>query len=164
MRKLKLLLVKIFKIGILTAIMGFTIYGAYKIGEVNVIRVEATVTDSMPAKIEELKDSVVDRLVKCESSGLKESDAPIILDSNKKFSIGVLQFQIKTVQHYTEIINHQTITAKEAVLLALDEQRARQLAKQIIFGTKSGVAGDWVVCSRRHNLQAEVDIIKKLSQ
>ena len=162
MKKFKQTVAKIFKIGILTAMMGFTIYGAYRFGEVNVINVEATVIDSMPAKIEDLKNSVVERLVKCESAGLKESDAPIILDTNKKMSIGVLQFQVATVIHYVKVLESRDITKLEATLIALDADKAKSLAKSIIFETKSGVISDWFNCSNKGNLQSEVNLIKKL--
>ena len=64
MKKFKQTVAKICKIGILTATLGFTIYGAYKFGETNVISVSATEVDSMPAKIEELKEDYFDMSLK----------------------------------------------------------------------------------------------------
>ena len=144
------------------AILGFTIYGAYKFGETNVISIQAETVDSMPAKIEKLKDEVVDKLISCESQGYKESDAPIIYDTNRKMSIGLAQFQIATVIYYEKVLYNRQITAKEAVLIALDETQTRELAKQIIFNSKSGVIKDWYNCSNRYKLQDKVQIIKEL--
>ena len=156
------MLIKICKIGILLGMLGFTIYGAYRFGETNVISIKAETVDSMPAKIEKLKDEVIDKLISCESQGYKESDAPIIYDTNKKMSIGLAQFQIATVIYYEKVLYNRQISAKEAVLIALDEQETRELAKDIIFKTKSGVIKDWYNCSIKYKLQDKVNLIKEI--
>lgn len=113
-------------------------------------------------KIEDLKDTVVAKLASCESAGYSESDGIIIFDSNAKASIGQLQFQKTTVIHYYKTLYGKTITAKEAVLIALDTEKASQLAKDVIFTTKNKVSGDWYNCSKKFNLDAQVDLIKQL--
>lgn len=121
-----------------------------------------TVIDRTPEKLAELKADVVKRLMECESAGHPESDGIIIFDSNNKASIGRAQFQKATVIHYMKVLHGEDITAKDAVLIALDDKKAATLAEEIIFTTKSGVESDWYNCSNKGHLQAEVDLIKKL--
>lgn len=121
------------------------------------------VAPTMESKVEDLKESILDRLAACESGGKKEADGIAILDSNNVGSYGIFQFQRKTVMHYQKL-RGTDINGRDAIILALQGDKARELAKWIIFDTKAGVAQDWVVCSRKHGLQAEVDILKKLTQ
>jgi hypothetical protein len=118
--------------------------------------------DTMPEKIEALKDEVVNDLAKCESGGKKEEDGIVILDSNNKGSYGVMQWQKTSYQHYYKIMTGSEISGKDAIIDALDAEKAKKLAKYVIFETKSGVAKDWVVCDGKHKLQERVNIIKKL--
>lgn len=119
---------------------------------------------TMESKVESLKESILDRLAACESAGKKESDGIAILDSNNVGSYGPFQFQRKTVMHYEQLRTGTTINGRDAIILALQGDKARELAKWIIFDTKAGVSNDWVTCSKKLNLQSEVDIIKKLTQ
>lgn len=116
------------------------------------------------AKIESLKDSVIDQLISCESKGYKESDGLIVFDSNKVASLGVLQWQVKSVQYYYKLRTGNDITKKEAIELALNEQEARSLAKYVGFETKNMFGKDWFNCSRKHDLDKQVLLIKKLSE
>jgi hypothetical protein len=110
------------------------------------------------------KSKVVDLLQKCESGGRKDEEGIIVWDTNNKPSIGVLQFQPQTVQFYYKKLYGKEITGKEAVLIALDTEKARSLATDIIFTTENGVAKDWVNCTRWHGLDARVQLIKELEQ
>jgi hypothetical protein len=125
--------------------------------------------DTMPQKIEALKDEVVKDLESCESAGHTEDDAIVILDNNKAGtlkrkdipSFGVLQFKVSTVQHYKKLIDGEVLTNKQAVLLALEAAEARELAKSIIFETDGGIQ-NWVNCSNKHGLVDKVRIIKAI--
>jgi len=131
--------------------------------------VEPIVVDSMPKKIEEIKDEVVNTLLKCESAGHSEEDGILIYDDNSsgtlsrvnKPSIGQLQFKVTTVQNYEKIRSGKVLTNKEAVILALDTEQAKELAKWIIFEQKGGIF-NWLNCAEKHNLAEEVTVIKKL--
>lgn len=120
--------------------------------------------DNFTPKIDELKNKVVEDLRSCESAGHEEDDGIIIFDSNSKASIGTLQFQKNTVIHYYKVLYGQDITPKEAVLIALDNQKSGQLAKDIIFNTKNMAGKDWYNCTKRLNLDSQVLMIKKLEQ
>lgn len=113
------------------------------------------------AKIEKLKWDVVEKLRACESAGYKESDGILIFDTNQVASIGTLQFQKKTVVYYYKALYQKVITGKEAVLIALDDKLAGELARDIMFKSKN-IASDWYNCSTRLNLENEILIIKKL--
>ena len=111
--------------------------------------------------LEKAKEKTIDILEKCESGGHPWEEGFIKLDSNDKLSYAGLQFQKTTVQHYVEKRTGKKISGYEAVLIAMDREKARDLAKWIIFEDK-GVDSDWVICSRNFGLQARVDIIKEL--
>lgn len=124
--------------------------------------IRAEIIDTTPQKLEALKQDVIDRLQACESAGKSEDAGLIIFDSNNQASIGQLQFQIKTVQHYEKVLHGRDISRKEAILIALDTPKARALATEIIFETQGGI-WNWKNCADRHDLSAEVTIIKKLT-
>lgn len=112
-------------------------------------------------KIAELKADLLKRLKKCESQDRTEDDAPILLDSNNEMSIGELMFQIKTVQYYYKKLYSKEITRKEAVLVALDHDKAFELAGDIIFKDGKGI-GNWYNCDKKNGFSSEIAIIKKL--
>lgn len=144
-------------------------YGVFMTGRITTtpVQVEAIkevdMTDAKFAdKIKGLKNEVANKLSSCESAGYKEDDGIIIFDSNAKASIGQFQFQKSTVIHYYKVLYGKTITPKEAVLIALDESKARELAIDIMFKTKNKAGKDWYNCTEKHGLDAQIDMIKKL--
>jgi len=126
---------------------------------VNVVKAE----DTLQIKIQELKNSVLDDLKKGESSNAPEDDALIILDTNNKASIGSYQFQIDTVVFYNKKIYRKDITRKQAVLISLDDKKARHLADDIIFKTQGGIF-NWKLTSKKYDLVSRVTIIKELEK
>ena len=114
--------------------------------------------DASPPTIEALKDSVVDRLAKCETQGRLDAGSVVVIDTNKEASIGKLQFQAKTVVHYTKLIEGRSIERKQAVEIALHSEQAARLAKRIIF-EKDGLS-NWHVCSKKLGLMPEVKRIQ----
>lgn len=118
--------------------------------------------EKFAAKIELLKDEVIAELEKCESGGRKEEDGIVILDSNNRGSYGVLQWQRNSVIHYYKMMTGKDINGRDAIILALQGDKARELAKYVIFETNNGVEKDWVNCNLYKNLQYKVDTIKKL--
>jgi len=146
-----------------TVLIGVVSY-AYNTG-LNKSEVIFTETKSnLPEKIEGLKDDVVARLAECETPGYEESDAPMILDSNSAMSIGRWMYQIKTVQYYWKMFYKEDITRKEAVLIALDEKKASELTKKIIFEDEGKGIGNWHNCNIKHGFKAEINLIKKLEK
>lgn len=157
-------------VGFVGAVIGGFFVGALAGWSTTYTRAEEPIViNTMPAKIEALKDEVVKDLEACESVGHTEDDAIVVFDNNKSGtlkkkdipSFGVLQFKVSTVQDYKKLITGEVLTNKQAVLLALEAAEARNLAKSIIFETDGGL-NNWLNCSRKHGLQARVDLIKKL--
>jgi len=130
-----------------------------------VIVTKEIIKDTSPAmfaqKIDSLEKSVVEAVRKCESQGANESTGLIVFDSNKVASIGTLQFQVKTVVYYYKTLYSKVITGKEAIIIALDDKLSGQLAQDIMFSSKS-LANDWLNCSNRLSLEAQILAIKKI--
>lgn len=112
-------------------------------------------------KIADLKADILNRLKKCESSNLDASDAPIILDSNNEISIGLFMFQRDTVIYYVKQLEKRDITRQEAVRIAIDDVKARELAGRILFETKDGWR-NWYNCGKKLGLATEIEVIKKV--
>ena len=125
---------------------------------ISTAQAEPASDDASPRTIEALKDSVVDRLAKCETHGRPDAGSVVVIDTNNEASIGKLQFQAKTVVHYTKLIEGRSIDRKQAVEIALHSEQAASLAKRIIF-EKDGLS-NWHVCSKKLGLMPEVKRIQ----
>lgn len=117
------------------------------------------IIDRSPEKIAKLKAETVALISGCEVPNFKQGDAPIILDTNNKMSIGPLMFQIATVVEYEKKLYGRTVTRYEATMIALDADQAKQLATDIIF--KDGGAGNWFNCSKKLDINQRVKMIKE---
>jgi hypothetical protein len=137
---------------------GFVISASNKVEAIN----NVTVIDKMPEKIEALQNEVLDTISACEAPGYKDGDAPIILDTNAKMSIGPFMFQVATVQHYEKELIGRDVSRLEATTIALDEKQARELAKAIVF--KANGLGNWLNCANKWNLRPKVDVIRELQK
>lgn len=65
-------------------------------------------------------------------------------------SWGVMQFKLTTVMYFYDVLYGQKITEKEALLIALDDDKARELASDIIFKVEGGV-WNWSAASNDAN-------------
>lgn len=154
------------RIALIESLVAIAILGIYTAGQMSTTSIYVKADDKSDymyqTKIEGLKDAVMSKLSLCEGAGHKESDGLIIMDTNNKISVGLFQWQISSVQHYYKLMTGKDITAKEATILALDNERARELAKFVAFNTKNKIGKDWVNCNAKYNLDAQVDIIKSM--
>lgn len=114
-------------------------------------------------KINKMKMDVVNQIRDCERDGHKEDDGLIVFDSNAVASLGTLQYQQKTPIYYYKTLYGKTITGKEAVLIAYDDVRAKELARDILFKAKDGWK-NWYNCSMEKNIPSQIDAIKKLEK
>lgn len=121
------------------------------------------VIDNLGKKIEQLKDEALDSLKQCESAGYEDKDGIIIFDSNNKASIGMFQWQKASVIHYYKTLYNQDITPKDAVIIALDTEKAKKLAHDVIFGTDKGWT-NWTNCAKKTGLITTLQIINKLEE
>jgi hypothetical protein len=138
------------------------IYIARMTVDPQIVYAEDNSMNILASKIDDLKNDVVAQLMKCESGGHKEDDGIIIFDSNNKASIGQAQFQIDTVIHYYKVLYGKTITRKEAVLIAIDGDRAAELTKDVMFKTKNMAGMDWINCDKKLGLDKQIELIKRL--
>lgn len=162
-RKVKMLFRGFVRLSIIAGI-GYAIYIAGGIFQPRSIAVDNIIeVDNLTPKIAELKSNLVNAIQKCESKGHKESDGIIIFDSNNEASIGTMQFQRKTVVYYYKILYGKTITPKKAILIALDDEKAEQLAHDIIFKDSKGV-NNWFNCANKIDAKGRLATIKELTR
>ena len=125
------------------------------------------ILDNLTEKVNELKGQLVSEIKSCESAGYDENYGLITFDphrTNKKVeeaSIGEFQFKKSTVKYYYRTFYGKEITGKEAVLIALDTEKASELATRVIFETEHGL-DNWINCSKKYNSQNKLDIINSL--
>lgn len=151
--------------------------GGYKIGALSNVQIafaekEVDVTDiKFSRKIEELQMKLVEDLMNCESNGATDDSGLITYDpqkgntnASKIPSIGRLQFKVDTVVYYQKTLYNAVLTRTEAIKLALDTEKAKVLARDIIFSVNKGGINNWYNCSVKLNLEQRVEIIKQLSK
>lgn len=119
--------------------------------------------DNLGEKVAELKSELLAKLAACESGGTEEPDAAIILDTNKRMSIGRYMWQRRSVQHYVELFYGKEVSLKEATLIALGEGEIDldELTEKVIFEDTKNLE-NWHNCSTKEGLYAERELIIKL--
>lgn len=151
------------------------IYAYFKVDR-SIVLAEAKQTDIFKAKIEKLKDGIVTDLMKCEGQSYKESDAlitydptkamknaePTVKNLKKVLSFGLFQFKVGTVIFYEKMRSGSILDQQEAIKIALDTEKARDLAKYVGFETKAKFSSDWVNCSAKYKLDERVDLIHQM--
>lgn len=141
------------------------LYG--KFGHTDEVFANTITVDSFDGKVEKLKDEVVNKIAQCETKNAPQDMAIVKYDNNSRgtltgknvASIGVMQFKIGTVQHFYKELYGKDISNYEATLIALDNDKAKKLAKEAIFGIK-GAVFHWTCAN--DEIIGEVTIIKKL--
>ena len=119
--------------------------------------------DTMAAKVETMKWELVHNIQTHEAAGHTEDDGIIIFDTNKEMSIGTYQYQKKTVIYYYKSLYGKDITPKEAVLIALDDEKAEQLTYDVLFKTEKGWS-NWFNASKKYDIPAKIAVIKELEK
>jgi hypothetical protein len=154
------------------AVGGYFVWGApvvegwlgSKIEATNEIINEVVIDKSdekFAAKIDVLKDEVVEELAKCESGGYAADAGIIVFDTNNKASVGILQMQKDHVKHFYKTLYGKTITGQEAVVIAVTPDTAKSLAKDVLFKVEDGWR-EWFNCGTKLRLSTKIDYIKKL--
>lgn len=163
---------KIYKLIIWLSVIGLAIYGGYRINgnKIEYVSIEKEVIlDNLIAKINELKGNLVKDIKTCESGGYKESDGLITFDPHKTnksvapASIGSYQWKVASVKYYYNLLYGKTITGKEAILIALDDEKAGELTSDVIFKTDNGLS-NWINCSNKVGGKARLEVIKQLEK
>jgi hypothetical protein len=122
-------------------------------------------TRILGTKVEELKKDVVEQIRKDESNvKFSATDVFYTHDPSRANwdecmrtggrrnincdSWGPLQFKITTIQHFYKTLYNKEISQKEALLIALDEEKAVSLAQDIIINVEGGVY-EWTTAHNR---------------
>lgn len=161
----KIKVIRFVKKVILVSFICGLIAGAYGIGKASstatYVNAQTLQVDNLSSKIEQLKKEAVNGIMSCESQGYTEDDGIIIFDSNNKASIGRWQWQKSSIIYYYKTLYSQDITPKEAVLIALDDEKAGKLAYDVIFKDSKGWR-NWYNCGVKTKIQTQLELIKKL--
>ncbi len=134
--------------------------------------VKSTIVDmsakAMAVRIEKLKIATVEQIRACESMSYKEKDGLVVFDprqggknDDSAMSYGTLQFKKATVIYYEKMLYKKDVTPKDAILIALDDQKSGELAEKIMFETKS-MASDWQNCADKNDTNRVIKLIKQL--
>lgn len=112
--------------------------------------------DDLRGVIKDLENEVIARLQRDESGG-GDSGGDVFYTNDPSSDLvgtcsriggkrhigcdswGVMQFKLTTVMHYYDVLYGKKITEKEALTIALDDDKARALARDIIFDVEGGV-------------------------
>lgn len=123
------------------------------------------VIDNLSEKINELKGKLIADLIKGENGPVVKYDPPThkFICPEDAMSFGKYQFKICTVTGYYKKLYSKVITKKEAVLIALDDDKAGELAKDMIFKEKGGIE-NWFNTANKYNLREQLAIIKSLEK
>lgn len=128
----------------------------------------STVQMEMQGKtIDQLKDEVIAKLANDENND--PDRVPVKWDDNKKgtlpakdkWSYGCMQYKNSTVQRHYKAIHGEDLSNLEAVLLALDCAKAKELAREAIFGNLNA-AGEWTMATPE--VLMRVKIIREMSK
>ena len=76
-------------------------------------------------------------------------------------SFGIMQMKISTIQLWWKQLGRGEITEKDALLLALDNDKSVQFAEDVIFGIKSSCFA-WSTCGT--NEKEKIEVIRSLSE
>lgn len=128
--------------------------------QVKYITVEKEVLVTNDTALEIIADKkveVLDLLEKCESAGnvnaISWEDYGV---GKNRASFGAYQLKIGTIQTY-----NSGLTDFEAIALAGNRDKARELSAHIIFDTKGGIY-NWKNCMLKEDLLTKVNFIKQL--
>lgn len=121
--------------------------------------------DTLTPKVNSLKDQIIDNIKEWETKGLPapQCNGKIIFDTNKKASVGCFQFQVTTVIHYVKIIEGRDINEAEAIAIAIDYDKARELAYKIVW-EQNGLKSNWYNYSQLSETKTNLAIINKLTK
>lgn len=159
---------------ILTSILGTVAFHFYTQNQVLSYQITEKaqqikdILNTHEVRIDMLEYEVVDSLAKeCETKGVKEPENTVKYDPPRKpkndeelLSFGAYQMKIPFVKYYVKKYEKRDISNLEAINIAMTKDRARELAKKVIFDV--GAGNDWVNCERKLNIDAQVAVIKKL--
>ena len=111
-----------------------------------------SVAEAKAQALDQRKDEMLRELATCESGGHGETDRPIY--GFRGMFVGRFQFMPQTVVAYVKERDGRQLSFREATELAHDYDRAKELAKYMIF--EQGRINDWPACARKLGLHQQV--------
>ncbi len=117
--------------------------------------------ENFEAKITKAQNIVIDEIASCETPGIKEPDATIVLHSNNEMSIGSWQWQTKSIQHYVKERDDKDITRVEAINLATNHEQAKELVRYVLFTDSAW--DDWLNCSTKLDIGTQIKLINRIA-
>ena len=114
-----------------------------------------SIAEAKAQALESRKDEMLRELATCESGGHGDSDRPIY--GFRGTFVGRFQFMPRTVISYVQQRDGTVLSFQEAKELAHDYDRAKDLAKYMIF--EQGRINDWPACARKLGLAQQVNEI-----
>ena len=111
-----------------------------------------SVAEAKAAALNNRKDELMRELATCESGGSGTSDLRIY--GGRGAFVGRFQFMPRTVMAYVKEREGRQLSFREATELAHDYDKAKDLAKYMIF--EQGRINDWPACARKLGLHAQV--------
>jgi len=168
MKKIKVFVRKFLQMVALGGVVSVVIAVSFFIGRYTKTEVSfADNTDSFASKVDVLKNEVIENIAKCESGNAPKDKALVVYDNNSRgtlkgkniASIGVMQMKVSTIQHFWKVLHNEDISNYDATILALDNDKAKALAKEAIFGIEGGVF-HWTCANK--DIINQVTFIKKL--
>lgn len=132
---------------LLAAFIAFNVgFSKWYNNEIMAVAPVAYAGETMEAKVEALKEKLADDMVACENKGhllvWPDDNSGGTLPRKDKVSIGDLAFKISTVQRFYKILHGADLNDRDAMQLALDTPRARQLAIDSWLNIKGSI-NEW---------------------
>ena len=115
-----------------------------------------SIAEAKAQAMDQRKDEMLRELATCESGGHGETDRPIY--GGRGTFVGRFQFMPRTVMAYVLQRDGRELSFREATELAHDYDRAKELAKYMIF--EQGRINDWPACARKLGLRQQVSEIQ----
>ena len=117
--------------------------------------------DKLEAKIEELKEDILNQLANCETGGVDEPNGYVKLDSNAVNSWGKYQWQRKSIQHWVKEFYDRDVNLQEAALIAWGLHEIP--LDELTWKTLEVRSAEWYNCDKRLGLEKQVSLVKKIS-
>lgn len=131
--------------------------------------IKEVVLDNLSGKIDQLKGELILDIYDNERAGRTEEDALITWDPNPNHksveiaSIGSCQWKIPTLQE--SYLKHYgvTLTRKEAVLIALSDEKCKEVMAKVIFNEEDGWR-KWFNSGVKYNAKGRLEVIRQLEK
>lgn len=150
------------KIGVIIAVIALVSYFTGLLHGAETVA-QADKQTTLEEKVNEMQIELINEIAKRENT----NNIPIVIDDNKsqtlakkdKVSIGCIQMKISTIQLFYSQLGKGKISDMDAVLLALDCEKAKAFARESIFKIQ-GALWHWSVATKE--MGTKVELIREM--